>query len=77
MRQRRGVPERNPLLQTMTALFRAVIGVYPQAVENTQETSTGVAQTGGNTGDGHQQRLFQRAVLRGLLLTRTCQQLGL
>lgn len=77
MRQRQGVPERNPPSQTTTARFRAVVAVYPQAIEYTQKTSAGVAQTGRDTGHGHQQRLFQRAVLGSLLLTGTCQQLGL
>ena len=39
--------------------------------------SASVAQTGGNTGDGDQQRLFQGAVLRGFAGTGACQQLGL
>ncbi len=69
MRHRSGVPECNLAPQTPTALFGAVVMVYLQAVENTQKTLTGVAQTGGNTGHRHQQRLFQRAVLCGLLLT--------
>ncbi len=77
MRQRQGVPERNPPPQTTAARFRAVVAAYTQAVEYTQKTSAGVAQTGRDTGHGHQQRLFQRAVLGSLLLARTCQQLGL
>ena len=48
-----------------------------QAVENTQKTLAGVTQTGGNTGHGDQQRLFQRAVLCRFLLARAGQQLGL
>lgn len=68
MRHRQGAPECNPALQTQAAPLGTACVVHLQAIENTQETSTGVAQTGGNTGHRHQQRLFQRAVLRRFLL---------
>lgn len=78
---RRGSPSRNPIINCRLPAFfpRSINGTrrLPRVPRPTQKTLAGISQTGGNPRHRHQQRLFYRAVLLDVRLSRTRQQFGL